>query len=58
MGTCKTKAIEADLGISTHILTYSGTFRDNQEYPGIIQAWPETIQAYSGIIKTLWTLVY
>ena len=36
MGECKTKAIQTD----------SGTFRHNQAYPGIIQA-------YSGIFKTL-----
>ena len=36
MGKCKTKAIQTDLG----------TFRHNQAYPGIIQA-------YSGIFKTL-----
>ena len=36
MGKSKTKAIQADLG----------TFRQNQEYPGIIQT-------YSGIFKTL-----
>ena len=29
MGKCKTKAIQTDLG----------TFRDNQAYPGIIQAY-------------------
>ena len=36
MGKCKTKAIQTDLG----------TFRHNQSYPGIIQA-------YSSICKTL-----
>ena len=36
MGECKTKAIRTNLG----------TFRHNQTYPGIIQA-------YSGIIRTL-----
>ena len=36
MGKSKTKAIQADLG----------TFRQNQQYPGIIQT-------YSGIFKTL-----
>ena len=46
MGTCKTKAIQADLSISTHILTCSGILRPNQAYPGIIQV-------YLGIIKTL-----
>ena len=37
MGKCKTKAIQRDLG----------TFRHNQAYPGIIQA-------YSGIFRTLY----
>ena len=46
MGTCKTKAIQTDLSISTHILTYSGILSHNRAYPGIIQA-------YSGIIRTL-----
>ena len=36
MGECKTKAIQANLG----------TFRQNQTYPGIIQAYP-------GIFRTL-----
>ena len=36
MGECKTKAIQTNLG----------TFRHNQTYPGIIQA-------YSGIFRTL-----
>ena len=36
MGKCKTKAIQTNLG----------TFRNNQTYPGIIQA-------YSGIRRTL-----
>ena len=36
MGECKTKAIQTNIG----------TFRHNQAYPGIIQA-------YSGIFKTL-----
>ena len=41
MGKCKTKAIQTDLG----------TFRHNQAYPGIIQA-------YSGIFRTCVTLIY
>ena len=41
MGKCKTKAIQTDLG----------TFRHNQAYLGIIQA-------YSGIFKTLCNLAY
>ena len=36
IGKCKTKVIQTDLG----------TFRQNQAYPGIIQA-------YSGIFRTL-----
>ena len=41
MGKCKTKAIQTNLG----------TFRHNQTYPGIIQA-------YLGIFRTLVTLTY
>ena len=40
------KAIQADLGIFTHILAYSDIFKHKQAYSGII--W-----AYSGIIRTL-----
>ena len=46
MGTCKKKAIQEDSSISAHILTCSGILRHNQAYP-------ETIQAYLGIIRTL-----
>ena len=46
MRTCKTKAIQTDLSISTHILTCSGILRHNQAYPGIIED-------YLGIIRTL-----
>ena len=42
-GTSKTKAIQADLGIFTHTLD---TFRNNQAYSGVIEA-------YSDIIRTL-----
>ena len=41
-----TKAIQADLGIFTHILAYSDIFKHKQAYSGII--W-----AYSGIFRTL-----
>ena len=41
MGKCKTKAVRTDLD----------TFRHNQAYPGIIQA-------YSGIFRTLCNLGY
>ena len=48
MGKCKTKAIQADLGVFTfpHIEIYLQVFRHNQTYSGIIQA-------YSGIFRTL-----
>ena len=38
MGTCKTKAIQADLDIFTHILAYSGLFRHIKVYSGIVEA--------------------
>ena len=37
METCKTKTIEADLGILTHISAYSGILRHIQTYSGIIR---------------------
>ena len=71
MGTCKAKAIQADIGIFTHIPTYSDISRHNQTYSGIIQAYfePCVTPAYSepwyiqnpGIFKTrdiFRTLVY
>ena len=50
MGTCKTKAIQIDLSISTHILTCSGIIRHIWE---IFRAYLGNIQAYLGIIRTL-----
>ena len=47
-GKCKTKAIQADLGIFTflHIQIYLQIFRNNQTYLGIIQV-------YSGVFRIL-----
>ena len=56
MGKRKTKAIQADLGIFTHIPAYSGIFRHIQTYPDIIrriQAYSAIIQAYSEPCVTL-----
>ena len=71
MGKCKTKAIQADLGIFRHIRTYLDIIRHTQAYSGIIQAYSEpcVALAYSklwyiqnpGIFKTrgiLRTLLY
>ena len=38
MGTCKTRAIQADLGILTHILAYSGIISHTLELFRHIQA--------------------
>ena len=46
MGKCKTKAIDADLGILRHILAYSDIFRHNQAYSGIFRN-------YSGLFWAL-----
>ena len=51
MAEQKTKAIQADLGISTDILAYIDMFRYKETYSGIIQAHSEpcviSIVAYS-----------
>ena len=39
MEICKTKAIQADLGIFWHILNYSGIHRHIQQLFGHIQAY-------------------
>ena len=39
MGACKTKNIQADLGIFTYIPAYSDIFRHNKAYSEIIQAY-------------------
>ena len=44
-GKCKTKTIQANLGIFIHIPTYLGTFRHNQIYPGIILVYSEPCAA-------------
>ena len=41
MGKNKTKVIQVDLCILTHIPAYLDIFRHNQEYSGIIQAYSE-----------------
>ena len=41
MGKCKTKAIQAYLGIFTHVLAYSGIFRHNRAYLGTLKAYSE-----------------
>ena len=45
MGECKTKAIQLSLG----------TFRYNQTYPGIIQAYSDIFRAlcYPGMLKAV-----
>ena len=56
MGKCKTKAIQADLGIFTHVPAYSGTFRLVKPYSGIlrhIHEFSRHIQTYSGSYLTL-----
>ena len=54
MGTCTTKDIQTNLGIFMHILGYSHIFRNNQTYPGIIQAYPGTLKTLcnSGTFRT------
>ena len=51
MAEQKTKAIQADLGISTDILEYIDMFRYKETYSGVIQAYSEprviSIVAYS-----------
>ena len=51
MRKCKTKAIQADLGIFTHIPAYSGILRYIQAYSGIVQSYsePSVTLAYSEI---------
>ena len=41
MRKCKTKVIQADLGIFIHIQTYSNIIRPIQAYSGIFQAYFE-----------------
>ena len=48
-GNCKPKALQADLGIFTHISAYSRIFRHIQAYSGTISQ----IQDYSDIVRTL-----
>ena len=43
MGKCKTKAIQTDLG----------TFRHNQAYPGIIQAYSKPCVNNPGIFRAV-----
>ena len=45
MGKCKTKAVQTDLGIFTHIPSYSSIFRH------ICLNIPGYVQSYSGIIR-------
>ena len=49
MGKCKTKTIQADLGIFTHIMAYSRIFRLSRH----IQAHSGIFRNYSGIFWTL-----
>ena len=51
MGTCKTRAIQADLGVLTHF----NIFRHNQSYSGIIQAYSGklTILCKPGMFRIL-----
>ena len=49
--TCKTKAIQADLGIFIHIHTYSSIFRHINAQPGIFRNYP-------GIFRTLFKYAY
>ena len=55
MGTRETKAIQAVLDIFAHIPAYSGIFRDNQAYSGIIQPYPGIFRTLcnTGIFRTL-----
>ena len=55
MGTCRTKANQADLSIFTHIPAYLGILRQNQAYSGIIHTYSGIFQTLcnSGIFKTL-----
>ena len=53
MGKCKTKAIQAHLGVFTHVSVYSDIFRHIKAYPGIIQAYSGIIQTYSKLCVTL-----
>ena len=43
MKKCKTKAIQLDLGIFSHIPSYLDIFRQNQIYLGIIQTYSEPL---------------
>ena len=57
MEKCKTKTIQADVGISKHILAYSDIFKHKQAY---LQAYSELyVTQYihnSGIFRTLWNI--
>ena len=55
METCKTKAIQVDLGILKHNQAYSSILRHNQAYPGITQAYLEIFRTLHnhGIFRTL-----
>ena len=46
MGKCKTKAIQADVGIFTYIPAHSTIFRH-------IQAYSSTFRNYSGIVRLI-----
>ena len=51
----KTKIIQADLGIFTHIHAYSDIFKHKQTYPGIITTYSDMFRTLCnpGIFRTL-----
>ena len=53
MKKCKTKAIQADLSIFTHVLTYSGIFRHIQDISRHNQIYSGLFWSYSGILSAL-----